>query len=74
MSRDLTLVPAYGRDYRSKAEVMTDLRQGKDFKCCDTGQYCSIRDLEIGDRLELRYKKMTMAVVHVVKAEDLPVE
>lgn len=27
----LTLVPAYGRDYKSKAEVQRDLDAGKDF-------------------------------------------
>lgn len=31
----LHLVPAYGRDYKSKAEVQRDLDAQKDFKICD---------------------------------------
>jgi hypothetical protein len=42
-----TLIPAFGRDYRSKAGVLMDWNQGKDFLIChgpDT-MYCSIRDV-----------------------------
>jgi len=32
MARYVTVVPAYGRDYKSKAEVMADWHGGKDFR------------------------------------------
>lgn len=32
MPRYVTVVPAYGRDYKSKAAVMEDWNAGKDFK------------------------------------------
>ena len=31
----LTLVPAYGRDYKSQAAVKKDFEANKDFKVCD---------------------------------------
>lgn len=31
----MTLVPAYGRDYTSKAKVLADLKDGKDFIISD---------------------------------------
>jgi len=38
----LNLLPAYGRNYRSKAAVLKDWQDGKDFTLY--GTYCSIRD------------------------------
>jgi hypothetical protein len=35
MKRFLHVVPAYGRDYKSKKEVLADWNAGKDFKVCD---------------------------------------
>ena len=35
MSRTLTLVPAYGRDYPSKAAVIADWESDKDFLIAD---------------------------------------
>lgn len=57
----LTLSPAYGRDYKSKAEVEADFRSGKDFKMETLGQggtYCSIRDFAKGTKVMVRYAKM----------------
>jgi len=31
----LTVIPAYGRDYRSAAAVKADWADGKDFRVCD---------------------------------------
>ena len=43
----VTLLPAYGRDYKSKKDAEKDFRDGKDFICADiwnSGRYCSIED------------------------------
>lgn len=40
----MTVLPAYGRDYKSKDAVLADWLAGKDFKDAITGQYLSIRD------------------------------
>jgi hypothetical protein len=40
----MTLLPAYGRDYKSARAALTDWKEGKDFKIATTGQYCSVRD------------------------------
>jgi hypothetical protein len=53
------VVPAYGRDYKSKKEVLADWKAEKDFQIASTGQYCSIRDFAVGVTVNLRYKKQT---------------
>jgi len=35
----LTLLPAYGRDYKSKKSIINDLNSLKDFVISHTGQY-----------------------------------
>jgi hypothetical protein len=62
----ITLVPAYGRDYKSAKEVMADWKEGKDFQICDfshpdDGRYTSIRDWdnEHSTVLNIRYKRLT---------------
>jgi hypothetical protein len=52
------LRPAYGRDYKSKAEVLNAFRRGDDFEGdYNLGyKYCSIADLKPGDTAMLRYK------------------
>jgi len=59
-------MPAYGRDYKTKAEVEKAFREGKDFE----GGYqigfklCSVRDFAPGIKVELRYAKLSKA--HIV--------
>lgn len=72
----LTLVPAYGRDYKSKKALMADWEAGKDFFAAGfptirghTG-YTSIRDTQTFKQdgithLHFRYAGQTL--VHVVK-------
>lgn len=62
------LQPAYGRDYKTKAEVIAAFNAGKDFE----GDYsmgfrkCSKRDFKEGDTVLLRYKRcQNVAVVKV---------
>lgn len=58
----LTVSPAYGRDYKSKAEATAAFAEGQDFKMESLGQggtYCSARDFEHGVWVSIRYEKMT---------------
>ena len=59
MSKYHTLTPAYGRDYNSKASAEEDLRSGKDFviHAPQGTTYCSVRDFNEGDTLNVRYKQ-----------------
>ena len=77
-----TLVPAYGRDYKSKAAVAAAWNAGMDFTICATGQKINNRDLKrycpdciaVG----IRYKKITMKVMlrrkNDPRREELAVE
>jgi hypothetical protein len=57
-----TLVPAYGRDYKSQKEVLADWNTGKDFRMEPQGCYCSKRDFEKEKgtvTVNIRYAKLT---------------
>jgi hypothetical protein len=56
----MTVIPAYGRDYKSKADALKDWNDGKDFKDAVTGQYLSKRD-NIKE-VWIRYNKLKMQV------------
>jgi hypothetical protein len=55
----LSVVPAYGRDYKSKRAVMADWNDGKDFYVADfrRGGYININDKPEGVILQVRYDK-----------------
>lgn len=66
MSHELTLVPAYGRDYQTPDALIKDWNDGKDFMITTAvspycGKYTSIRDLSQfpGKQVKIRYKKLT---------------
>lgn len=59
--RDIHAVPAYGRDYKSKAAVLKDWNDGKDFQDAVTGAYLSIRD-NVPAEVWIRYDKRTKIV------------
>jgi len=69
----MTLTPAYGRDYTSKAKAEADFRAGKDFIIQDMsspwdGKPANIRDLSGAGvaTVNIRYKKLrNIAVVKV---------
>ena len=68
----LTLVPAYGRDYKSGKEVKADWEAGKDFQINDMsspddGRYINKADAKPGQSFNIRYKKLTQIVVIKVK-------
>lgn len=57
----LTLVPAYGRDYKSGKEVKIAWSEGKDFVICtygaDNGKYMNKDDAPKGATLNIRFKQ-----------------
>jgi hypothetical protein len=65
---DMTLVPAYGKDYKSKAEVTEAWDSGKDFQIASVGPYMGAyvtkREL-VGKEKEvtIRYRKLAQVVV-----------
>lgn len=67
----LHVIPAYGRDYKSKKEVIADWSSGKDFQIQDMsnpndGGYVNVQDLPKGE-LQVRFGKLRK--VCVIKAD-----
>lgn len=67
----LNLVPAYGRDYKSKAAVQADLDAGVDFKINDIssrwdGSYVNAPQLTKGDKVTIRYAKLAKVAVFTI--------
>jgi hypothetical protein len=58
---DIHALPAYGRDYKSKAAVLADWQAGKDFRCAVSGRYLSVRD-NLPAQVWIRYAKLTKLV------------
>lgn len=63
MSKYLTLVPAYGRDYKSKKELLADWNADKDFLIQDMssphdGRYINKSQAERGTTYNIRYKQL----------------
>lgn len=69
----LTVVPAYGRDYTSKAKVLADFNANKDFRVCDMssrydGSMVNKQDLAgSGTTVNVRYAKNTKVTPIKVK-------
>jgi hypothetical protein len=60
----MTVIPAYGRDYKSAKAARADWAAGKDFIIADffnpyDGKPVSIRDLTPNDVVHIRYKRLT---------------
>ena len=60
----MILVPAYGRDYRTKDEALADFAADKDFRIASVpniGKYCNRRDLLVSEeaQVKIRYSKTT---------------
>jgi len=67
------LHPAYGRDYKNKADVIAAFRAGKDFRInfyTGYSTYCSIRDAKVGEMVKLRYNKLESALFYTVTQAD----
>ncbi len=63
----MTLIPAYGRDYKSKKSVLEDFDTDKDFSVADIGSsgYTNKADLlRMGVKsVNIRYQKLTKIMV-----------
>ena len=62
----LTLVPAYGRDYKTAKEVKADWESGKDFKICcflhpNDGAYINKQDGS-GQTFIIRFNRLAKVV------------
>ncbi len=64
------LVPAYGRDYKSKAEVQKDFDANKEFRT-PNGSYTTKKELMASFKdmkeIEIRYKKLTTSAEFKLK-------
>ena len=61
----LTFIPAYGRDYTSKAALLADWNSGKDFMDARSGKYVNNQDCPEGQHT-FRYancRKFTMITI-----------
>lgn len=70
-----TLLPAYGRDYKTAKAVLMDFRSGKDFIIRYTGNadcytYCNIKDCVIGETVKIRYDNQTHLVIYTITPQD----
>ena len=71
----MTLIPAYGRDYKSKKAAVADFNGGKDFVVCDVtsrwdGKPADKTDLQAAGvrRVQIRYnQRRSVCVVEVSK-------
>lgn len=65
MTRYVSAVPAYGRDYKNKKEVMDDWNAGKDFLVQDmfSSGYINKNDKPADVTLNIRYKRLTQVCV-----------
>jgi hypothetical protein len=72
--RYVVVSPAYGRDYKSASAAKADFLEGKDFKLESItihGMYCSVRDFAPGVPVEVRYARLTKAVIVEVPSETV---
>lgn len=72
---NMTIVPANGRDYTSKAKMLADFKDGKDFIVQDISSPYDGKNVNIADlrregikQVNVRYKKLTaIAVVTITE-------
>jgi hypothetical protein len=62
----MTLTPAYGRDYKSKKEVLADLESGKDFFANDYNKegYINLAQMKSGQSVQIRYQRLTKVMTY----------
>lgn len=73
---NMTIVPANGRDYTSKAKLLADFKAGKDFIVQDIsspydGKHVNISDLRSAGitSVNARYKKLRNVAVLTITAD-----
>ena len=68
---NLTLLPAYGRDYKSKKAFINDIEANKDFLICNTNSYINkdqFKDLNISE-FRIRYNNYRQVKVINIKRD-----
>jgi len=63
----VTLTPAYGRDYKKKADAIADFEANKDFVLQPHGQYINKEQIAEGVTVNIRYNKQRSITTHKVK-------
>lgn len=66
----MTLTPAYGRDYKSQAQVLADFNANKDFLAWtpeSRGLTVNKEQIPIGTFVQFRYSKQTKVLGYQVK-------
>lgn len=65
MAQYLSVIPAYGRDYKSAKAVRDDWNTGKDFLIQDfqSSGYINKDDKPANTQLNIRYKNLTQTCV-----------
>lgn len=59
----MTVTPAYGRDYKNKAEVLKDWNDEKDFILQPRGCYINRQQTKKGEMISIRYAKQMKVMV-----------
>lgn len=54
----ITVMPAYGRDYKNQRTALADWKGGKDFIETSSRRACSIRDIDANTRVIIRYDRL----------------
>ena len=68
----LTLVGAYGRDYKNKKDIISDIKANKDFQIMPTSSYINLQDIKTSNikEVRVRYKRL-MNLAYINIARDL---
>jgi len=65
----MTLTPAYGRDYKTQAEVLADFNANRDFilrHLLERDRPINKEQIPVGTRIQFRYSKLTKVLGHTV--------
>lgn len=71
--RRMTLTPAYGRDYKSKKEILSDLLAGKDFIVHEPhgSTYINLAGLRAAEVVEINVRYRAMRSVSVFQVASI---
>jgi hypothetical protein len=76
MPETISVVPAYGRDYKSKAAVEADWNAGKDFRMMsgpnDGRVFNKASGVPVGTILMIRYQRLTKQMALTIKPLVIP--
>jgi len=66
----IILTPAYGRDYKSGKQILSDWNEEKDFILAnfqdpDCGRYINKQQVQKGERIQVRYNQLRKTKVFI---------